>query len=130
MTAAINSAERRRSRRRPVLDRFAVFVVAQGKAPHRLPLRDVSDLGIGFQMDSDSGASELLGVAVGDSLDIQLYINQSLHIPLKIEVVRIYQQESEGPHLVGASIQELYSGGYKAFTSFIQLLDALADLHP
>jgi hypothetical protein len=122
-------SERRRSRRRPVLESFSVFVVALERAPHRLAVKDVSDLGIGFQLDPDTGQGEqLLQVEVGDTLEISLYLNQSLKLPLRIQVVRIYQESENGPRVAGASILELHSNGYKAFASFIQLLDALAEV--
>jgi hypothetical protein len=123
------ASERRKSRRRPILDSFSVFVVAPERAPHRLAVKDVSDLGIGFQLDPDTfGGAQLLDVNMGDTLDISLYLNQSLHLPLRIQVVRVYQERDDGPRLAGASILDLNSNGYKAFASFIQLLDALAEV--
>ncbi|NDD91633.1 hypothetical protein EBZ37_06075 [bacterium] len=124
-----NPLEKRKSRRRPVLDSFSVFVVIPNKAPYRLPTRDLSDLGIGFQLDPDGLSTGPTNVQVGESLDISLYLNQTLHVPLRVEIVRIFTQEAGGPRLAGARISEPYSAGYRAFTSFVQLLDALADLH-
>jgi hypothetical protein len=123
------ASERRKSRRRPILDSFSVFIVVPERAPHRLSVKEVSDLGICFQLDPDSVAgAQLLDVRSGDTLDISLYLNQSLHLPLRIQVVRIYQERDDGPRLAGASILDLNSSGYKAFASFIQLIDALAEV--
>jgi hypothetical protein len=92
-------------------------------------VKDVSDLGIGFQLDPDTGSgTHLLQVAEGDTLDISLYLNQSLHLPLRVQIARIYQETADGPRVAGASILELHSSGYRAFASFIQLLDALAEI--
>ena len=124
-----NPLERRKSRRRPILESFSVFVAIPDKVPYRLPVRDLSDLGIGFLLDPEGSNGELASVHLGESLDIALYLNQTLHVPLRVEIVRILQSEESGPRVAGARISEPYSPGYRAFVSFVQLLDALADLH-
>jgi hypothetical protein len=121
-------SERRRSRRRPILDTFSVFVVLPERAPHRLPVVNASDEGVGFQLDPDSGDPELFPLVVGDHLELCFYLNQTLYLPLRIQIVRISQTEPGKPRMAGARILESESPGIEAFKVFVQLLDTLAEL--
>ncbi|MEN9724150.1 MAG: hypothetical protein RJB38_2136 [Pseudomonadota bacterium] len=130
MTKQVEGHEKRKSKRRPVLESFSVFLSAPDHVPYRLSVQDVSDLGIGFQLAASDGASALWKPKVGDTIDARLYLNPTLFIPLKIQVVRFFQNGPEGPQMAGASITELYSAGYRAYGAFLHLLDALAEIAP
>ncbi len=122
------SSERRKSRRRPVLETFSVFLVVPSRGAHRLRVRDLSDLGVGFEIDIESQDVGTNPVSPGDSLEAHLYLNQSLALPLQLQVARIEQQDPDGPRLVGATITNAMAPAYRAFAAFIQLLDAITEV--
>ena len=61
----------------------------------------------------------------GTKIEIQFYLNQSLYIPLEVEVMRV--QESSGIRQVGANFVDTKSKGYKAYSAFMKALDEIAD---
>ena len=121
----MTTKERRRSPRRPIFETFSLFVVAPKKGPHKLIVRDVSDLGIGFEIDAEGDKVGNFEIKPGDRLDVLLYLNQSLALPLKIVVARIAQQNPDTPRLVGGELIETHTAAYQAFIAFVRLLDAL-----
>lgn len=123
-----SGSERRRSRRRPILETFSVFMVVPAKGAHRLKVRDISDLGVGFEIDVESETPGQGELSPGDSLEGHLYLNQSLALPLQLQVARIEQQNPDGPRLVGATITNPLAPAYRAFAAFIQLLDAITEV--
>lgn len=123
-----SGAERRRSRRRPVLETFSVFMVVPAKGAHRLKIRDLSDLGVGFEIDIESEAPGESRLQPGDLIQGQLYLNQSLALPLEMQVTRVEQQNPDGPRLVGATITNPLEPAYRAFAAFIQFLDAISEV--
>lgn len=119
--------ERRRSKRRPVLDTFSLFVVISKKGPHRLSVRDVSDLGMRFDLDLESESPDTFPVQVGDTLEVEFYLNQALSIPLQVQVAR-FADTPGGPRQIGVALTDLYAPSYRAFATFIQLLDAISEV--
>jgi hypothetical protein len=117
--------ERRKARRRPILNTFSLFVVAPKKGFHRLVIHDVSDLGIGFDLDTEGEDPGMFPIQPGDQVDLRLYLNQSLFLPVTVEVVRVQDQNTV--RRVGAEFGDKNSKGYKAFLSFIQMLDGIVD---
>lgn len=124
MTA--KSDERRRAKRRPILDTFSLFVVVPRKGPNRLPVQDVSELGIGFGLDVDGEPELGFKVASGETMEILFYLNQSLSIPLKVKVARVVNHGSL--RRVGAEFLETDQKPYRAFSGFLTALDHLADV--
>lgn len=124
----MSSPERRRSPRRPVLDTFSLYVVVPSKGPGRLRVKDVSDQGIGFDFDLEFEDPRTFSVSPGDSMEILFYLNQSLALPLSIEVARIAQQDPDAPRLVGAELRDIQSPAHQAFLAFVKLLDKLKDV--
>jgi hypothetical protein len=118
--------ERRKARRRPILATFSLFGVVPRKGPHRLPIHDVSDLGIGFDLDTEGELPEEFPLEHGEKLEIQFYLNQSLFLPLELEIVRV--EKAGGVRKVGAAISDKSSPSYKAYLAFLTLLDAIADI--
>jgi len=115
---------RRKAKRRPILDTFSLFVVVSTKNILRLKINDLSELGIGFNFDIE-GEAEQAPIKVGDLLDLQLYLNQSLHIPLQIKIARI--EDAEKIRKIGAEYTDKTSKGYQALMAFLEMLDRLAD---
>jgi hypothetical protein len=117
--------ERRRTRRRPILSTFSLFVVVPQKGPHRLMVHDVSDQGIGFDLDTEGEDVASLLPKNGEQLEIHFYLNQSLYLPLSVRIVRL--EERNQIRRIGAELST-QDKGFKAFQSFLQLLDNIADV--
>jgi hypothetical protein len=118
--------ERRRSKRRPILDTFSLFCVVPKKGVHRLQVHDISDLGLGFDLDIDGESFDEFPVKPKEKLDVQLYLNQSLYLTLKVEVARI--EDSRGVRRVGAEFTDKTSNAHKAYAAFLQMLDLLSEV--
>ncbi|MGK5087802.1 PilZ domain-containing protein [Bdellovibrionota bacterium FG-2] len=118
--------ERRRTRRRPVLDTFALFVVVPRKGDYKLKVSDISDLGIGFDFDIEGESTSTVPVKIGDGIELRLYLNQSLYLPLTVRCVRV-EEHPEGRKL-GAEFTDKDSKTYQAFLAFIHMLDGILDV--
>jgi hypothetical protein len=117
--------ERRNARRRPLLDSFSFFVVVPRKGVHRLRIHDVSDLGMLFDLDMEGESQLDFPIAKGESFDVQFYLNQSLYLPLTVQVARIEQVDSV--RRIGTEISDKKSKSYQAFLSFLTMLDTIVD---
>jgi hypothetical protein len=126
MSEAKGGAERRRARRRPIINTFSLFVNVPKKGVHRLKVHDVSELGIGFDLDTEGESAEDYPVAAGDTVDIRFYLNQSLFIPLSLEVIRVGAQG--GVRRVGAEFRDKKDPGYQALASFLKMLDGILEV--
>ncbi|MDR3606292.1 MAG: PilZ domain-containing protein [Oligoflexia bacterium] len=123
-----NGIERRRSKRLEILSTFSLFAVVPQKGPHRLGVYDLSQDGLGFDLDIEEEAQAGLRsfeVKAGSPLEVHLYLNQSLYIPLFVTVRRIEDQPN-GVRRVGAEFSERQSGGYRALLAFATMLDAVS----
>ena len=120
------ATERRRAKRRPILDTFSIFVVVPRKGVHRLQICDLSDEGIGFELDTEGESYADFNVNTGDSLGVRLYLTQSLYLPLSVEIARL--EERGGVRRVGASFSDKNGQSYRAFSSFLKMLDGLVDV--
>jgi hypothetical protein len=121
-----SGAERRKAERKPVLETFNLFVSIPRKGPYRLRLHDLSDLGVGFDFDTDGESLAEFPLKTGDALEIHLYFNQSLYLPLTVTVARL--ETKDGVRRVGAEYKEKRSKAHKALISFIGVLDGLSEI--
>jgi hypothetical protein len=123
-----SGAERRRSRRRPILSTFSLFVVVPQKGIHRLPVHDVSDLGIGFDLDTEGEEPGDFPLRQGEQLSIHFYLNQSLYLPLDVRVARL--EDGQGIRRIGAEVltQTKNDPNAAAYQAFLQLLDRIVDV--
>jgi hypothetical protein len=120
--------ERRQAKRRPVIESFSLFLVVPSKGPHRLRVHDVSEIGIGFDLDIEGESFEEFPLQKGQEVEIQLYLNQSLFLPLVVKVARVQPEGSV--RRVGAQFEKDASKngqGYRAYRAFVDMVDALAD---
>ncbi len=120
-------AERRRSKRLDILDTFSLFVVVPAKGPMRLKVHDISDAGIGFDLDIE----EELGAAgfevkIGNEMEIHLYLNQSLYLSLPVTVRRIV--DAQGIRKIGAEFRGKGTKAQVALLAFLDMLDALGEV--
>jgi hypothetical protein len=126
MTESKKETERRSARRRPIMETFAIFVVVPRKGMHKLQAHDVSESGIAFDFDIEGESPTDVLIKKGDHLEIQFYLNQSLYIPLSLQVMRI---SPDNPNRrIGAEFQNKASPQYKALLALLKLLDDIADV--
>jgi len=118
--------ERRKAVRRPILESFSFFLTISGKTDYRLAVADVSTHGIGFYLDIDGIISPGLELTLGDEIEVNLYLNQTLYLPLKVKAVRIDKVEKRTQ--VGGEITDLKSKEYQSFKSFVSFLDSLTEV--
>jgi len=118
--------ERRREKRRPMLETFSFFIVIPKKGLHKLGLHDISESGVGFDLDIEGESSTDFAAKDGDTIDFRFYLNRSLFIPLSANVARI--EMSASGRRVGAEFKDKTSKNYKAFLSLLQLLDGIVDV--
>ena len=118
--------ERRRVKRRPILDTFAIFLVIPKKGIHKLATHDVSEDGIGFDLTLEDEPPSDWNITSGTLIDLNLYLNSSLYIPLTVQVVRI--ETKEGIHRAGAIFQDHTSTQYQVFLAFLKLIDTMLDI--
>jgi hypothetical protein len=125
------SHERRRSKRREILSTFSLFVVVPRKGPHRLTVHDLSEDGIGFDLDieeeADTSSGDGLPAKLQNSkLDVHLYLNQSFYLPLRASIKRVEDRKKTIRRL-GAEFTERQDPAYRGLIAFIAMLDAVSE---
>lgn len=113
--------ERRKARRRQILENFSFYISIPKLGHTRHRVRDISEIGIGFDLDT-LGEFKLKS---GEICELQFYLNQSLFLPLHIEVVRVI----DGPSTqdVGAIFVNVETPAHQTFSTLVRLLDQLSD---
>lgn len=120
--------ERRRARRRPILDTFLISAQLPALGPYRLEVEDLSEVGIGLRIEEQ--VLREVGTPSprsGESLELKLYLNTSLFIPLRIRVARVLPRDQERQLLVGGDFEGSSDGAVHAVRSFLGVLDLLVD---
>lgn len=117
-----NAPERRKAKRREILENFSFYIQIPKLGPARHRVHDVSEFGIGFIVESLGGVFTL---AKDEKTDLHLYLNQSLFLPLKIQVAR--QEEKKETQQIGAVFLDTQSNQYQTFLSLVKFLDQLSD---
>lgn len=120
-----NAKERRSALRRPILDTFSFFLILPETGFFKLRVHDLSEKGIGFDFDIEDAPKWDHAVSEGDELDTRFFINQSLYIPLQLKVKRI--DETIKIRRVGAEFIHKNEAEFKAFLSFVDLLDRILE---
>ncbi len=114
--------ERRKARRREILEHFSFYIQIPKLGPAKHRVQDVSEAGIGFIVESLGGVFTL---TKDEKVDLHFYLNQSLFLPLKIQVAR--QEEKKETQQVGAVFLDTQSNQYQTFLSLVKLLDQLSE---
>lgn len=115
------SHEKRKSKRHQILEQFSFYVSVPKLGATKLKVHDISETGIGFSVDT-LGHFKL---APHENVDLNFYLNQSLFLPLKIQVVR--QIENDEQQHLGAVFLETQASQYKTFLTLVQFIDQLVD---
>ena len=114
--------ERRRTKRLPILSTFSLFIVVPQKGFHRLMVHDVSELGLGFDADTEGEETDGFPLKEGENLEVRFYLNQSLYLPLAVRIARL--ETRNNIRRIGAELDSSYKS-YNAFKSFVEMLDAI-----
>lgn len=114
--------ERRKSKRRQILEKFSFYIQIPKLGPARHKVNNLSEFGIGFEVESLGGVFTL---DPEEKVELHLYLNQSLFLPLKIQVTR--QVHSNETQQVGAVFLETNSNQYQTYLSLIKFLDQLSE---
>ncbi len=122
--------ERRKTTRRKILESFSVFVSIPKKGGYRLPVHDMSEGGISFDLDTDGEDLDHFPAQSGEKLEVHVYINQSVFVPLQVKMIRVSQPGSSRGQVreIGAEILTEPSKGYPAYCAFLKLVDHLYSL--
>jgi hypothetical protein len=118
-----SGADRRRMPRRDILESFSLFVSIPSKGGARLPVHDVSELGIGFDADVE-GEGPLVPLAPDSGIEVHFYLNQSLYIPLRVRVVRVIEDRDRGVRKIGAELVE----PSESLAALVRMLAHLGDV--
>jgi hypothetical protein len=102
-----------------------MFAVVPKKGDYRLPVHDVSADGLAINLDNEEDAASL-PIGAGETLHLQLYVNQTLHMPLVVKVVRVDNHETI--RRIGAEIVEKGTPGHVALQAFCTFLDRLGEM--
>jgi hypothetical protein len=113
--------EKRRAKRRGILDRFSFYISIPKLGHSRHKVKDISELGIGFELDT-LGEFKL---KKGEICELQFYLNQSLFLPLHIEVVR--ELDESALQEVGAVFVNVDTPAHQTFNTLVKLVDQLAE---
>lgn len=111
--------EKRKNKRRSILEHFSFFVCVPKLGATKLKVSDISETGIGFQIDT-LGEFKL---KENTESEVRFYLNQTLYLPLKIKVVRQFE-ENEVQHLGGLFL-DTENQAHHAFLSLVHMIDKI-----
>lgn len=116
--------ERRKHKRRKILDTFSLFVAIPLKGNLKLNVKDVSEEGLSFE--SQFSDQEEFAIRQDESFEIHFYLNQTLFLSLNVKAVRVSQPQFEDSRvLTGVQLLKKESKNHQAYLSFIQMIDYL-----
>lgn len=118
--------DRRGSRRRPILESFSFFVVVPKKGFHRLRVVDLSDTGVGFDYDIVGEMKEAFPVKVGETFELQFYLNQTLFLPMNVKVARI--DDSKVLRRVGAEFTATGTPEHQGLLAVLDMIDKVSEI--
>ena len=121
-----DQSERRRSKRRPILETFSLAIVLKNKPDLKLRVIDISDHGLAFEIDIDGEALSEYTPRANDTLSVSLYLNQTLYIPLKVKVIRISKNKEN--RSIGAELLDQKGKSHQALLGFLETIDRLVEV--
>ena len=113
--------ERRQANRREVLEKFSFYLCIPKLGYTRHQVNDVSELGIGFTLET-LGEFKLTN---GETCDLQFYLNQSLYLSLKIQIVR--QIDKDTLQELGAVFLDRNTPQYQTFLTLVKFVDQVTE---
>jgi hypothetical protein len=116
-----NWIEKRKAKRREILERFSFYVCIPKLGYARHKVIDISELGIGFEIDTMGEFK----VETHEVCELHFYMNQSLYLPLHIQVVRHLDKEEQ--QQVGAIFVDTQKNEHRPFDTLVKLVDQLSE---
>lgn len=116
------SSERRKVKRREILEKFSFYICVPKIGFARHKVNDISELGIGFTIETLGGEFKL---AAQEQVDLHFYLNQSLYLPLKIQVMR--QIDGNSTQEVGAVFLDTSTAIHQTFLTLVKFLDQVTE---
>jgi hypothetical protein len=116
--------EKRKASRIQVIDSFSVFLVIPELGPYKNKISDLSEIGIGFESENIHTDLE-----PEKELSVQLYLNQTLYLPLKLKIARTIKKEDliiYGAEFMGGEKKSLEA--LKHFTNVLNCLEGIAEI--
>lgn len=121
-------SERRKHRRHQILEGFSFFVVVPQKGFLKLKLEDISMQGIGFHLTFPGETiAEKSDVKIGDSIEVLLYVNRSLSIPISVKVARV--EQTKEMLKIGGQVHHAQTETERAYLALIEFLGALENMN-
>lgn len=118
--------EKRRADRKPVLDSFSFFVTLPGKFYQRLPLHDISEYGIYFDLNTEGEEMDEEAFVIDEEVELQFYLNQSLSVPVRVRVARV-EDQGEIKRVGAEVISKKGVPGAKFLATLASLMDQVTD---
>lgn len=97
-----------------------MFLCLKEKGLGKFYLKDISESGFAFEMDSAEG------LFMNDIKECRFFINPGLNLLLKFRVAYIFDKGQGHPVKVGAEIVKTDLHVKKVYSTFVQLLDQIA----
>ena len=114
--------ERRQAKRREILEKFSFYICVPKLGFTRHQVNDVSELGIGFTVET-LGQFKL---AQSETCELHFYLNQSLYLPLQIQVMRLIEKDGTLQE-VGAVFSDRNSPQFQTFLTLVKFLDQVTE---
>lgn len=118
--AEILQQERRRVKRTILTEFIGAFVVVPQKGLKRVSLYDISEKGISFDIDTDSGQFNL-----GEEVAMRVYMNQQTYFPFFITIQNIRSIADEGVVRHGGSFLQ-GSMNEEALYHFVRFIETVS----
>jgi hypothetical protein len=122
MSTASSGADRRKVKRRDILEKFSFYICVPKMGYARHKVNDISELGIGFTIETLDGEFTL---KAQEQLELHFYLNQSLYLPLKIQVMR--QIDAASTQEVGAVFLDTQTAIHQTFLTLVKFLDQVTE---
>ena len=118
----MSSSERRKVKRREILEKFSFYICIPKMGFARHKVNDISELGIGFTIETLGGEFKLNSQ---EQVELHFYLNQSLYLPLKIQVMR--QIDASSTQEVGAVFLDTKTPVHQTFLTLVKFLDQISE---
>ncbi|MBS1959161.1 MAG: PilZ domain-containing protein [Bdellovibrionales bacterium] len=116
------SSERRKVKRREILEKFSFYICVPKIGFARHKVNDISELGIGFTIETLGGEFKL---DAQEQVELHFYLNQSLYLPLKIQVMR--RIDGSNTQEVGAVFLDTSTAVHQTFLTLVKFLDQIVE---
>jgi hypothetical protein len=114
--------QERRKNRRTILSNFlGAFVILPEKGLKEVTLYDLSEGGVGFDLEATSGAFR-----IDEELAMRVYISKEIYVPFQVRVKNVREVKAENIFRHGTVLTSMGQGDevMKSFVKFVESLSA------